>query len=164
MLPVHDAQDARRGMLSVLADDLSRRTREQRTKCRASAAAPELATQALKGLANQLPPELGAAKSLLTNDAFLKELVSNKELQGSLEKLIGGDTSAIKELLANDKARDAALTAIGNDPGIKAQLEQLGLTPEDLVAAGVIDPSWGPVRTTWKTSFVASFFTRIVCP
>ncbi len=65
----------------------------------AAAAAPELATQALKGLANQLPAELGAVKSLLTNDAFLTELVSNKELQGSLEKLIGGDTSAIKELL-----------------------------------------------------------------
>ena len=60
--------------------------------------------------------------------------------QGSLEKLIGGDTSAIRELLTNDKARDAALTAIGNDPGIKAQLEQIGLTPEDLVAAGRAAP------------------------
>ncbi|WP_044197327.1 hypothetical protein, partial [Hyalangium minutum] len=107
----------------------------------AAAAAPELATQALKGLANQLPDSLGAAKSLLTNDAFLKELVSNKDLQGSLEKLVGGDTSAIKDLLRNDKARDAALTAIGNDPGIKAQLEKAGLTPEDLVAAGKAAPA-----------------------
>ncbi len=106
----------------------------------AAAAAPELAKQALKGLANQLPDSLGAAKSLLTNDAFLNELVTNRELQGSLEKLIGGDTSALRELLNNDTARDAALTAIGNDPGIKAQLEQIGLTPEDLVAAGRAAP------------------------
>jgi uncharacterized protein YdeI (YjbR/CyaY-like superfamily)/microcompartment protein CcmL/EutN len=106
----------------------------------AAAAAPELATQALKGLANQLPAELGAAKSLLTNDAFLKELVTNKDLQGSLEKLVGGDTSAIKELLTNDKARDAALIAISNDPGVKAQLEKIGLTPADLVAAGKAAP------------------------
>ncbi|WP_224362427.1 hypothetical protein [Hyalangium versicolor] len=106
----------------------------------AAAAAPDLATQALKGLAQQLPANLGAAKSLLTNDAFLKELVTNKDLQGSLEKLIGGDTSAIKELLSNDKARDAALTAISNDPGVKAQLEKLGLTPQDLVSAGKAAP------------------------
>ncbi|WP_224244784.1 tetratricopeptide repeat protein [Hyalangium gracile] len=106
----------------------------------AAAAAPELATQALKGLANQLPDSLGAAKSLLTNDAFLKELVTNKGLQGSLEKLIGGDTSGLKELLTNDKARDAALTAISNDPGVKAQLEKIGLTPQDLVSAGKAAP------------------------
>ncbi len=106
----------------------------------AAAAAPDLATQALKGLAKQLPDNLGAAKSLLTNDGFLKELVTNKDLQGSLEKLVGGDTSAIKELLNNDKARDAALTAIGNDPGVKAQLDKVGLTPDDLVAAGKAAP------------------------
>ncbi len=114
----------------------------------AAAAAPELAAQALKGLANQLPAELGAAKSLLTNDAFLKELVSNQELQGSLEKLIGGDTSAVRELLSNDKARDAALTALSEDPGIKAQLEQIGLTPADLVSAGKAAPSCGTPSTS----------------
>ena len=52
----------------------------------AAAAAPDLATQAFKGLANQLPDSLGAAKSLLTNDAFLKELVTNKDLQGSASR------------------------------------------------------------------------------
>jgi hypothetical protein len=106
----------------------------------AAAAAPELATQALKGLANQLPDSLGAVKSLLTNDAFLTELVTNRELQGSIGKLIAGDTSGLRELLNNDTARDAALAAIGNDPGIKAQLERIGLTPEDLVEAGRAAP------------------------
>ncbi|WP_044197366.1 hypothetical protein, partial [Hyalangium minutum] len=106
----------------------------------AAAAAPELATQALKGLANQLPDSLSAVKSLLTNDGFLKELVTNKELQGSLEKLIGGDSSAIRELLNNDKARDAALTAIGSDKNIQEKLAKIGLTPEDLVEAGKAAP------------------------
>src|SRR4029079_14402156 len=106
----------------------------------AAAAAPELATQALKGLAQQLPDSLGAAKSLLTNDGFLKELVTNKELQGSLEKLVGGDSSAIRELLSHDKARDAALTAIGSDKNIQEKLAKIGLTPEDLVEAGKAAP------------------------
>jgi uncharacterized protein YdeI (YjbR/CyaY-like superfamily) len=106
----------------------------------AAAAAPQLATQFLKGLANQLPPELGAVKSLLTNDAFLTELVTNRELQGSIGKLLSGDTSGLRELLGNDKARDAALSAIGNDPAIQERLAQIGLTPEDLVQAGRAAP------------------------
>jgi uncharacterized protein YdeI (YjbR/CyaY-like superfamily) len=106
----------------------------------AAAAAPQLATQALKGLANQLPPELGAVKTLLTNDAFLNELVTNRELQGSIGKLISGDASGLRELLGNDRARDAALAAIGNDPGVTAQLERIGLTPQDLVEAGRAAP------------------------
>jgi hypothetical protein len=106
----------------------------------AAAAAPDLATQALKGLAKQLPDSLGAAKSLLTDDKFLKELVTNKPMQGSLEKIFKGDTSGFRELLGNDKARDAALTAIGKDPGVKAALDKVGLTPEDLKQAGAAAP------------------------
>jgi hypothetical protein len=106
----------------------------------AAAAAPDLAAQAFKGLAKQLPDSLGAAKSLLTDDKFLKELVTNKGLQGSLEKLVKGDASGVRELLNNDKARDAALTAIGKDPGVKAALDKVGLKPEDLTAAGKAAP------------------------
>ena len=35
----------------------------------------------------------------------------------------------IRGLLGNDKARDAALHAIGNDPGVKASLDKIGLGP-----------------------------------
>ncbi len=46
----------------------------------------------------------------------------------------------LRGLLGNDKARDAALTAIGNDAGVKAQLEKIGLAPSDLVEAGKAAP------------------------
>ena len=46
----------------------------------------------------------------------------------------------LRGLLGNDKARDAALTALGSDPAVKAKLEQIGLTPADLVEAGKAAP------------------------
>ena len=108
----------------------------------AALAAPDLTQQAFKGLAKQLPDQLGPVKSLLTNDAFVKELVTNKDLQNSISQIAAnpGDLSAYRGLLNNDKARDAALTAIGNDPTVKAQLEKIGLTPNDLREAGAAAP------------------------
>jgi hypothetical protein len=108
----------------------------------AAGAAPEVVQQAIKGLANQLPPELGAVKSLLTDDAFVRELVTNTELRDQVGKLFNDSTrmEGLRELLGNDSARDATLSALGNDPAIKAQLEQIGLTPEDLVQAGRAAP------------------------
>ena len=108
----------------------------------AAGAAPEVVQQAIKGLAGQLPEKLGAVKSLLTNDAFVKELVTNKDLVDQVGKLFNDSTrlEGLRGLLGNDKARDAALTALGSDPGVKAQLEKIGLTPQDLVQAGKAAP------------------------
>ncbi len=106
----------------------------------AALSSPEVAQKAIQGLARNLPE--GPAKSLLTDEKVAKELVTNNELHASIGKLIKNptDTGAIRELLTNDKARDAALGALSNDPTVKAQLEKVGLEPKDLVEAGKAAP------------------------
>ena len=108
----------------------------------AAIAAPDLTQQALKGLAQQLPNELGTLKSLLTNDNFLKEVVTNRGLHDQVGKLFNPDTrmEGLRGLLGNDSARDAALTAVGNDPAVKELLNKVGLSPQDLVEAGAAAP------------------------
>ena len=108
----------------------------------AAIAAPDLTTQAMKGLAKQLPAELGAVKTLLTDDKFLKEVVSNRDLHSQVGKLFDESTrmEGLRGLLNNDKVRDSALTALGNDPKIKEQLSKIGLEPKDLVEAGAAAP------------------------
>ncbi|HYI01044.1 hypothetical protein, partial [Hyalangium sp.] len=106
----------------------------------AATSSPEIAEKAVRGLAENLPD--GVAKTLLTDKALVHELMSNSELHASVGKLIKNpsDLSAVRELVGNDQFRDATLTALGKDPGVKAQLEQLGLTPQDLVQAGKAAP------------------------
>ncbi|WNG61698.1 hypothetical protein F0U59_48515 [Archangium gephyra] len=108
----------------------------------AAIAAPDLTTQAMKGLAQQLPPQLGAVKTLLTDDKFLKEVVTNRDLHGQVGKLFDESTrmEGLRGLLNNDKVRDTALTALGNDPKVKEQLAKIGLEPKDLVEAGKAAP------------------------
>ncbi|MFY0527961.1 hypothetical protein ACN28I_34005 [Archangium gephyra] len=108
----------------------------------AAIAAPDLTTQAMKGLAKQLPAELGAVKTLLTDDKFLEEVVTNRDLHGQVGKLFDESTrmEGLRGLLNNDKVRDSALTALGNDPKIKEQLSKIGLEPKDLVEAGAAAP------------------------
>ncbi|WNG51255.1 hypothetical protein F0U60_49325 [Archangium minus] len=108
----------------------------------AAISAPDLSTQALKGLAQQLPSQLGAVKTLLTNDAFLKQVVTNGELHDQVGKLFNESTrlEGLRGLLGNDKVRDTALTALGNDPGIKDALKKVGLEPQDLVGMGAAAP------------------------
>ncbi|MET0401545.1 MAG: hypothetical protein ABW123_04040, partial [Cystobacter sp.] len=108
----------------------------------AAVSAPELSAQAMKGLAQQLPAQLGAAKSLLTDDAFLQQVVGNRDLHAQVGKLFNEDTrlEGLRGLLGNDAARNATLSAIGKDPAVKRQLERLGLTPQDLVEAGATAP------------------------
>ncbi|MBM7113033.1 hypothetical protein [Archangium primigenium] len=108
----------------------------------AAVTAKDLSTQALKGLAQQLPAELGAVKTLLTDDAFLSQVVSNGDLHDQVGKLFNPETrlEGLRGLLDNAPVRDAALKAIGNDPGVKAQLANVGLTPQDLVEAGAAAP------------------------
>ncbi|HSP78160.1 MAG TPA: hypothetical protein VLQ93_06505, partial [Myxococcaceae bacterium] len=106
----------------------------------AALASPEIAQKAIKGLAQNLPE--GPAKTLLSDDKVAKELVTNNELHASIGKLIKNpsDTGAIRELLGNDKARDAALGALSNDPTVKANLAKVGLAPSDLLEAGKAAP------------------------
>ena len=106
----------------------------------AAFSSPEVAQKAIKGLAANLPE--GPVRSLLTNDAVAKELVTNSDLHATLGKLIQNpaDTTALRELVSNGPARDAVLGALGNDPSIKGQLERVGLTPADLREAGAAAP------------------------
>ncbi|HVG57017.1 MAG TPA: hypothetical protein VNA24_00575, partial [Hyalangium sp.] len=106
----------------------------------AATSSPEIAEKAIAGLAQNLPE--GVAKTLLTDKALVHELLSNSEMHASVSKLIQNptDLSAVKELVANDRFRDATLTALGKDPGVQAQLERIGLTPQDLVQAGRAAP------------------------
>ncbi|MBN1205836.1 MAG: hypothetical protein JXB05_13040, partial [Myxococcaceae bacterium] len=106
----------------------------------AATSSPDIAEKALKGLAEKLPE--GVAKTLLTDDQVVHELLTNKEAHASVGKLLQNpaDLGAVRELLGNDSLRDATLTALGTDPGVQAQLEQIGLTPQDLVQAGQAAP------------------------
>ncbi|OJH41302.1 hypothetical protein [Cystobacter ferrugineus] len=108
----------------------------------AAISAPDLTTQAMKGLAQQLPPQLGVVKSLLTNDGFLRQALTNRDLHAQVGKLFNEQTrmEGLRGLLNNDAARNATLSAIGNDPTVKGQLERIGLTPQDLVDAGAAAP------------------------
>ncbi|PTL83184.1 hypothetical protein [Vitiosangium sp. GDMCC 1.1324] len=108
----------------------------------AAISAPDLTTQAMKGLAQQLPSQLGAVKTLLTNDAFLKEVVTNRDLHDQVGKLFNDSTrmEGLRGLLNNDKVRDTALTALGTDKGVQDALKKIGLEPKDLVEAGKAAP------------------------
>ena len=106
----------------------------------AATSSPEIAEKAVRGLAQNLPE--GAAKTLLTDKALVHELMSNSGLHSAVGKLLKDptDLSAVRDLVGNDKFRDATLTALGKDPGVQAQLEKIGLSPQDLVQAGKAAP------------------------
>ncbi|HYO74018.1 MAG TPA: hypothetical protein VEU33_48910 [Archangium sp.] len=108
----------------------------------AAISAPDLTTQALKGLAQQLPANLGPVKTLLTDEKFLKELVTNRDLHGQVGKLFNESTrlEGLRGLLGNDAARDTALTALSNDPKVQELLTKAGLTQQDLLQAGKAAP------------------------
>jgi hypothetical protein len=106
----------------------------------AALSASPITQKVLAKLAQKLPE--GVAKTVLEDPAVLKQLSSNKKLYDSLGKLFDDQTrtQGVRELLGNDKARDAVLGALGKDPVVVADLAKLGLTPKDLKDAGKAAP------------------------
>jgi hypothetical protein len=102
----------------------------------AVAAGSPVATKVLSKLASNLPD--GLAKTVLTNPAFINEWLTDTAAQDAVAKLFDEKTRAegAKALLANPNVQKVTFDAVTSDPGVQKRLAQIGLTAEDLRAAG----------------------------
>ncbi len=85
-----------------------------------------LVEKAITTMASKLPETgfAGMARSMLTDPAFVKELVNNKDLHASFDKMMQGDfVTGLKEMLGNTTVRDAAANALASNKEIMDKLK-----------------------------------------
>jgi hypothetical protein len=117
---------------------------------------PQAALQSLKNAAGKIPSALvekaittmasklpdtgfaGMARSLLTDPAFVKELVNNKDLHASFDKMMQGDfVTGLREMLSNPAVSGAAANALASNTEIMDKLKPFGIqTGADIQALG----------------------------
>ncbi|KRE89308.1 hypothetical protein ASG87_02905 [Frateuria sp. Soil773] len=103
----------------------------------AAKAGSPLATKAFTHVAEGLS---GPAKTILTDENVAKQLID--AAPGTIDKLVKGDLAgALKGLGDNKPLRDALIDAAVKDPGIKGNLDKLGLGAADLKQAADAAPS-----------------------
>ena len=80
----------------------------------------------------------GMARSLLTDPSFVKELVNNKDLHASFDKMMKGDfINGLKEMLGNSAVRTAAANALASNKEIMDKLKPFGVqSGADIAALG----------------------------
>ncbi len=94
-----------------------------------------LAERAILHNAKRLPE--GLAKSLLTDPALVHDLVSDPALHSALGQLVSSDPKAALETLAADtRLIGSVIDVVARQPKMKAGLATLGMTADDLKAAG----------------------------
>ncbi|WP_257462892.1 globin family protein [Archangium lipolyticum] len=101
-----------------------------------------LGEKLLEGLAKQLPEGMGVGKSILKDPAVIQELIHNDEAFESAKKLLqdGKQLEGVAGLLKNESLRNAVIDAAAKDETLKAKLDKVGLTAEDLKQAGAAAP------------------------
>src|SRR6185436_13578022 len=102
-------------------------------------AARDLAVNVASSWASTLPE--GPARSVLSKPEVLKEILS-PETAGAIGQIAHGDLGGgLRALAGNQGLRDAALTALGDDPSVKKALAQVGLEGKDLAKVGEAAPA-----------------------
>ncbi|MDQ3265444.1 MAG: hypothetical protein M3Y59_17600, partial [Myxococcota bacterium] len=101
---------------------------------------PSIVEKAIKTGAAHLPDALPGSllKSLLTDDKFVHELVTNPDLHDSFKQAMSGDlTGAVEGILGNEAFAGAASEALARNTELMAKLEKVGITSAaDLKDAG----------------------------
>ncbi len=101
---------------------------------------PSIIEKAIKTGAAHLPDALPGSilKSLLTDDKFVHELVTNPDLHDSFKQAMSGDlTKAVEGILGNEAFSGAASEALAKNTELMAKLEKVGITSAaDLQDAG----------------------------
>jgi len=101
--------------------------------------AQDLATRGIVNAAKNLPDTGagGVAKSLLTDDKVVRQLVSDPKLHDSVGQILKGQVGdGLKGIASNQALRDASIDALSKNKDVKAGLDKLGLKPEDLKKSG----------------------------
>ena len=127
----------------------------------AASKAPALVEKGILGAAKNLPDTGagGVAKSLLTDPAFVKQLVENPDLHKAIGQLAGGDvTGGLKALTSNKAVSDAAVDALAKNKDVKAGMDKLGLTTDDLKSGAAALPELVQAGTDIAKGDVAATF------
>lgn len=90
-----------------------------------------------KALAEHLPD--GAAKTALSDPKLVEALLKPENLQ-ALQQLASDPKKALATLLKDPALRNGAIDALAADPRVKAALDKLGLTVDDLKRVGDAAP------------------------
>ncbi|HYV48407.1 MAG TPA: hypothetical protein VFA20_26285, partial [Myxococcaceae bacterium] len=77
----------------------------------------------------------GVARAILQDQKAVTALLTDQKLPAAVGKLAGGDLSALKDI-ASSPAGGAVIDAALASPPLKAGLDKLGLTADDVKAAG----------------------------